>query len=161
MKTVFETSLWTGDWLFLIPVVIAVAAWAILGWRYKTGKNTDVKFTLAAAFLTLIAVLIIADNVKAYNQVLTAYRRGDCRIVEGEVTDFVPAASKHNPYEEFTVDGVTFNLGNSGGRQYFGYAKTSAFGGAITENGMYVKIWYILYEGTNVIVRLDVADIPE
>ena len=133
----------------------AVGAVIVLALR-KKGRRVDGKvIAFIAAFAVIGAVLLVRD-AGTYRDIVGPYRRGEALTAEGPVEDFVPAASRWNPYESFTVDGVRFVLGGEADG-YFGYDRTSVSGGAIDRDGRQVKIYYLPYNKINVIVRLDVT----
>ncbi len=157
VKTVFETGALAGDVWHLIPIIVAVGVLAVILGRRKDGKNVNWKIIAFCAVFALIGAIMLIQDIQVWHDLVEPYRRGRYLTAEGPVEDFVPAASKRNPRESFTVDGVPFVLGGEA-EGFYGYDRTSLFGGAITENGMSVRICYIPYNGINVILRLDVEN---
>ena len=154
METVFETGIPAGNWWSLIPVAVGVIGAAVILTLRKKGRRVDGKVKAFIAVFAAVGAVLLARDAMTCRDIVGPYRRGEALTVEGPVEEFIPTVFRRNPYESFTVDGVRFVLGGEA-EGHFGYGRTSAFGGAVDRDGMYVKIYYIPYNGTNVIVRLD------
>ena len=157
MRTVFETGVLAGNWWSLVPIAVAAAVLGAVLVRRRLGKDPGKKLIALGAVFVVVGLVLVIQDARTYRAVAGAYRDGHCLTVEGPVEDFVPAASRANPYETFTVEGVHFVLGGEA-EGHFGYDRTSVSGGAIDRDGEQVKIYYLPYHGINVIVRLDVTD---
>lgn len=157
VKTVFETGPMAGNFWSLVPVAVAAAVLVAVLVRRGLGKGPDKKLIALGIAFAAVGFVMLFQDARVYRAVVVPYYQGAYRTVEGPVEDFAPAAAWQNPRESFTVNGVEFVIdGEAEG--YFGYDRASISGGAIHENGMYVKIRYTSYDGINVILRLEVED---
>jgi hypothetical protein len=111
---------------------------------------------IAVIVLSLIQLWFAATQVLRYKDIVGAYQNGKYLTVSGEVQEYTPPVSRLNTYEQFYVNEIEFSYGGGFARDYFGYDQTALDRGAITRSGIFVRIRYIPYNGSNIIVRLDV-----
>lgn len=97
--------------------------------------------------------LILVQNITDYNFITKNICEGNYEIVEGEIENFIPMKKEGHSQESFDVDGVTFIYNRSNPKH--GYHFPNVDGGYITNNGQYVRITYINYNGYNIIIRLE------
>jgi len=109
-------------------------------------------------FLFALAWTVIAGAslFTRHSDLRNASVQGDCTIIEGVVTDFVPMPYGGHAMESFTVNGVRFEYSDyviSGG-----FNNTRSHGGPI-HDGLPVRICYVsgMTSDGNVIVRLEAA----
>jgi hypothetical protein len=99
-----------------------------------------------AVFYTLGS---LATTLKDYWRLRSDLDEGRCAVVEGTVTDFVPARARHN--ESFRVGGQFFSYSDA--RVTAGFHQTSKSGGPM-QAGLRVRISHRSGE----IARLEIAD---
>lgn len=82
-----------------------------------------------------------------------AYTAGDYQVVEGEIYDYTPLNVEEGiKYDTFFVDGIEFDTGKMFS---FGYSLMQSEGSPL-KNGMKVRIYYIFYKYTNVMMKIEV-----
>lgn len=162
MNVVFETSIFSGNPIFLIaPPTFLLVTYVSLRLYYKKSilaclKSLPIKNLLGIVFISLLSLYSIFVEIMAYKNVIIAYQEGNYMVIGGEIADYTPPRTRLNPYESFRVANMVFEYGDGVCRNYFGYDKTSINGGAILKDGLEVKICYIPFDKRNVIVRLEI-----
>lgn len=94
-------------------------------------------FGAVGALATVGCAAMLVHTPHEYNLLRTSLRNRTFRVVDGQVTDFVPQGSDGHPIERFRVNGVPFEY--SQGDITSGFHLTAADGGPI-RNGMIVRI---------------------
>ena len=174
--TVFETQkpnffldVGWGSIFFFLGISIVSVLW----WRFATipllkEKTTELSIYFLKAFVTILALAIsylnilfaysFIESMVVWNQYYDAYISGECEVIEGYVEDFHPMPETLHDRESFKVSNIYFAYGSSDSRLY--YEKCAKDGGYIKQNGIKVKIWYIITgeNGTNLIMRIDILD---
>jgi hypothetical protein len=85
------------------------------------------------------------------------YLAGDCKIVEGEISPYLKDYDQENrvtrePFDFFYVNGVEFSIPSRS--EPWGYSLKQSKGGVL-EEGMYVKIYYVVSGNLNTIMRIE------
>lgn len=143
----------------VVMLGIILALYLIVRTCVKKTPQKHGKWLLTSVFLAMIGIYILFSQINAYRNVVLAYQQGKFLIVTGNVQNYMAPSSTLNKYESFSVSGISFSYGGSEGKNYFGYDKTILDGGSINGNGVFVTVYYIIYDDKddkNVIVRLDV-----
>lgn len=127
--------------------------------RFLDFFKADTVFALIIAILFTLASGMVTDtiigNIKLKAFIIDTYQKGNALTVEGEIENFHPMPEDLHDTESFTVDGVEFYYG-SHNQEYF-YSKCAFEGGYIKHNGQKVKLWYVVYNEENYIVRVDLS----
>jgi len=109
----------------------------------------------AFVFVLVLALVTTAFQINMYNKTVGAYRKGDYKIAEGYVENFVPMPYAGRADESFEINGVKFSYCDYEMRP--GYNNAKSHGGVITGNGQHLKIGYVYDDRTygNVIVYIE------
>ena len=145
---------------YIIPVII-IAGTSLF--PYIIRKSPEYKKTVAGTiiinifcwnavgFVALISLIAFLGQAHMYKSTVGAYKEGNYEIVEGYVEDFVPGADKRE--ESFEIDGVCFSYSDYVLIQ--GYNATARHNGVIRGNGQHLRIGYVCYDESNVIVYIE------
>jgi hypothetical protein len=136
----------------LLPTVIK---------KYNAGNMTNGEYkgakifcSIAVGFIAFIILLVSVSTAVTYNSVISAYKHGNYKITEGYVEDFVPMPYTGHSEETFGINGVKFAYSDYD-LSSLGYNKTKSHGGVITGNGQHLKVGYVHYNNSNVIVYIE------
>ena len=88
-----------------------------------------------------------------YTKVVGAYKDGEFMIVEGYVENFDPMPYGGHSEESFEINNVTFSYSDYTIQP--GYNNSKSHGGVIEGNGQHLKVGYVDYYGTNIIVYIE------
>ena len=122
------------------------------------------KRTFAIVFLSVYTLfslsLFLFSSIrahKAYSKIEDLYKNNEFKTVEGVVSNYSPMKIKgHGSREFFFVDNVYFSYSDY--IEIDGYNNSCVKGGAICENGQYVKIAY--YQGLNLSLEEPLESLP-
>lgn len=84
-----------------------------------------------------------------------SYQTGNVLTVKGKVEAFHPMPETLHDLESFSINGIEFFYNNHNEEYY--YSKCAFDGGYIKKNGQEMKLWYVVYDGVNYIVRVDIS----
>ncbi len=145
MRTVFESSWLTAEWLWVaLAAVLGIAVCAVR--TRLLGREKTRALPVAAAVLVLAVAATVAV---AGARVMVPVGRGEVESVSGTVENFSAPEGRFASSESFSVNGVQFEYDRFDFG--FGFHKT----GVLSE-GDQVEMEYVELDGKNVIVRLRV-----
>lgn len=110
----------------------------------------------AFVFVLVLALVTTSFQINMYNKTVGAYRKGDYKIAEGYVENFVPMPYEGRGNEEsFEINGVKFSYSDYSIQS--GYHNSKSHGGVIQGNGQHLRIGYVYYNEIygNVIVYIE------
>ena len=114
------------------------------------GKYRTVFSWFFLVFASLWTVLSFLGTFLQYHMATSCLNAGNCSVVEGPVTDFVPMPYEGHSMESFTVGGRRFSYSDY--EVSAGFNNTASHGGPIRA-GLHVRVTY----WGNLILRLEVA----
>ena len=103
-------------------------------------------------FLTGVVVITVVSGFDA-KKIYAEYQAGKAQIVEGEISDYRPNLEENEAPDHFDVNDLSFEI--PGGTTPWGYPLRQQDGGELAD-GVYVKIYYVVYKYENVIMRLEI-----
>ena len=161
LHTVFKSTLLAGNPVLILPiiVIILICVASSIYYRRPFWKTLSKRTSVIIVTLLLFQMWFLGTQLITYKNVVVAYQMGEYETVIGQVQEYKPPSTNLNPWESFSVDGVSFSYGGGECRNYFGFDKTSINGGPITQNGLFVRVSYVVYDGKNIIVQLDIIDV--
>lgn len=170
--TVFETRkpnvfdylqiFFNADIFFISVIILAVAVFlwiklVIPSWKEKdVGIFARLLFVGLALLFSYVFLVIANTNIRAaitLGRNYATYVAGECQVVEGYVENFHPMPEDLHDTEHFTVSGKYFFYSSENSPFYYSHCKKD--GGAITGDGLKVKIWYL---DEDTILRLDILE---
>ncbi len=118
--------------------------------KFRHSRNTFMIISI------LLFLLCAKKEIDEFKSILIPYKNGNYKIVNGYVENFNLSTDKKKSwieYEKFTLNKVNFNYTNCS--TILGYSHTRSNGGVIRKNGQHLKIGYIPYHGSSVIVLIE------
>lgn len=126
-------------------------------WPAKIGLSIIALLnTVAITLVVLLAIWGYRSDLQEYETVVEGYHQGDYLIVEGEVENFSPMPELGHGSESFTVEGVEFSY--TWYEERYAYHTPLVRGGVIQENGQYVRIGYVEFDGQTHIVSIETRE---
>lgn len=144
--------------LMILTAVILILLLVCLAFIYKYRKKIDHKlkcFFIAFAAILLLRIVIPMlglDNDSNKGTLYERYLAGDCLIVEGYIEGY-ETRNEWARSDIFYVNGVKFSVYELPSDIY-GY-RIRQINGGVLKNGEYVRIHYIEYRYTNVMMKLE------
>lgn len=165
--TIYEQSV-TGSNLWHLSGIFSfvIFGFAVVFFTRRTFKSFSFFRQLvlfigwAAGIMGLILLMVfftkIPEILKNERELKTMMQNETYLTVEGLTEGFTAPQEGSDHFESFTVNGVGFRYSDY--IMIRGYHTTSSKGGAISRNGLQVRIGYRQLEGENIILKLEIAD---
>ena len=148
-------------YIFIFPVILVLVFLVLpkllsrLKINEKNGADIEkIQYFGCIIALTMIVFLCIT-TVKDYYYIEDQYSKKNYFEIVGYVENFSPLNDAKNQQEKFSIGEVTFSYGFAGKMNFVGYQKIRGHGGIVEGNGQYLKIRYIPYHDTNIIVFIE------
>lgn len=143
---------WTFPAFGLIFIAIGTGLFLFRNkWPSQWKNRPNAKFTyLYLGFAVLWTSITFFSTFKEYLSLLAAEKNGSYKVVEGNITNFVPMPGTGHAMEKFCVNNACFSYSDYVVTD--GFNNTTSHGGPIHE-GLPVRVTYI----GNKIIRLEVA----
>ncbi|PKL00801.1 MAG: hypothetical protein CVV56_03015 [Tenericutes bacterium HGW-Tenericutes-1] len=157
-QTVFETrSLIPNGLIFYFLGPIILIAGIIIFKRVLENKESFRKRDKVCAFIMIAlgSFFILTLTLFYFGTIVLAvspYRNGDFEVAEGYVEN-LEGIDYPNGYDNFDVDGIHFEIGNSLNP---GLNKKAYDGGPISSEDLYVRIYYVSVQNHNCIFKVEV-----
>lgn len=171
-KTVYEMGKYEIDLHIVLTCIILTILFAVftfvvvhnIKYNITLNQETDRKHVLIERFFSIFGLCIIclvflitsSTTIIDYCNVQRMYNDGKFSIVEGEVEDFIPMKLEGHSSESFFVNGVFFSYTRSTPTNGYHLAKVD--GGYIKEEGQTIRIHFVYYKGTNLILKLEIKE---
>lgn len=140
-------------------IFLIVIAYALKVWK-KSELGVKIGLVLVPAVMSIVLIAQFATFFQT-KQVLDSYIKGDCEIVEGEISNYeqkyeVGTMSEDKYPDRFFVNNIEFIVY---GYQTYGieYCLRQADGSKL-ENGQSVKIYYTKFKYENLILKIELTD---
>lgn len=169
-KTVYETGKFGLDFHILLTCIVFIVLFAIfifvvvhnIKFNITVNQETNHKQVVTERVISIICLCVIcivflitlSNTFLDYSNVKKIYNDGKFTIIEGKVEDFIPMKLDGHSSESFSVNGVKFSYNRSAPTN--GYHLTKVDGGYIKENDQEIRIHYVNYNGTNLILKLEI-----
>ena len=159
-KTVFDATNEGYAWwfpafglIFVAVGVLLVFAPGLMHRAYASWRGTyrPIYSWIFFVFALLWTVGTFLVTYLQYHTAMSCLNGGNCPVVEGTVTNFIPMPYTGHSNESFTVNGRRFSYSDYDDVTP-GFHKTASHGGPIHE-GLYVRITY----SGNMILRVELA----
>ncbi len=148
LQTIFEITdqSLSLEWLFLLILIIV----GFILYRNSKARTFDRYFSIFYLIIIIGFFLYLGTGaIYSFFHLRAVYKNQAYNIVEGYVTEFVPAKPKSGEY--YKVNNISFR----GGTSNHGYNGTWETDGRIRE-GVYVRLFYIESGRDKVILRVDI-----
>lgn len=133
-------------------IILATVLPIVLGIILLVKK--DVKKGIIILIVSLLFLMIyIGTYLNYYFNVYMLRNTSEVQIVEGQLTDLNKTDFWEMRYDLFLVNDIEFFV--SCNPLEPGYHKPAVYGGCLSQEGMYVKIAYIEYNGNKYIMSID------
>lgn len=143
--------------LFLVDLALIIVYCSRLC-RRLIGKSGS--FSLSEGFFFGIIIVVLSLSVVSVGssgfgakRIYAEYQAGEAQVVEGEISDYRPNLEENEAPDHFVVNDLAFEV--PGGTTPWGYPLRQQDGGELAD-GVYVKIYYVVYKYENVIMRLEI-----
>ena len=149
-------------WFFIIPLIAIVISIFLMKLAFftKFDENSSVitiRIILTGFTIVLLAIssLLPYGKIRSNNTIYKDYINGKYQIytVEGLVSQFHPEPLSGHDTEHFYVENVYFEYSTG---TTLPQPKTKVHGGQITGDGQNVRITYISYNSSALIVKLEI-----
>ena len=142
------------DALVLPMVVLLVIGFgaraAVSSGGKKASRPVRLVLWVVLGFVAIGMGVIAHDQIEMYRDLRSAYEHDFYLTVEGPVENYAFRSERSISYESFEIGGVPFAY--QSGSLMTGYCRTRDNGGVIYKNGQQLRIGYVPYGGSNVIV---------
>ena len=139
---------------FILLALILIWLWPVRVYSGNAADIEKIQYFGCIIALTMIVFLCIT-TVKDYYYIEDQYSKKNYFEIVGYVENFSPLNDAKNQQEKFSIGEVTFSYGFAGKMNFVGYQKIRGHGGIVEGNGQYLKIRYIPYHDTNIIVFIE------
>lgn len=149
-------------WFFIIPLIAIVISIFLMKLAFFTKFDENSNVITIRIILTIFTIVFLAissllpyGKIRSNNNIYNNYISGKYQIntVEGVVSQFHPEPLSGHDTEHFYVENVYFEYSTG---TTLPQPKTKAHGGQITGDGQNVRISYISYNSSALIVKLEI-----
>lgn len=159
MSVIYEATGSTSfPWITCLifgAAVIAIFVLALHKWKEKS-KGDKLIIVIPIVLLMIYASWLYSSITLP--DLYDMYIDGDYSVCDGVIEDYKTKESINSDFDEFTVDGISFNISS---HPYINYGYICRSDGGILEDGMQVRICFIEYNGMNVIMKIETETIVE
>ena len=139
--------------IIAILVILDIALWLWVLYDLKKGNTGDKLFIIIPFILTVAVISLIYSDLTVpdfYDE----YQNGNYSVCEGKIYEY--ESLKDNNYDSFYVNNELFFVSDNLAYGY-GYTKRIREGGELN-TGINVRICYIPYKSSNVIMKLELSE---
>lgn len=161
-KTAYELLPRYFAWFYIIPFITIIISIFLIKLAFYTKFDENSSVITIRIILTSFTIVLLATScllpygkINSNNSIYNDYISGKYKIntVEGLVSQFHPEPLSGHDTEHFYVENVYFEYSTG---TTLPQPKTKAHGGQITGDGQNVRITYISYNSSALIVKLEI-----